>query len=69
MGKYLNISLSIVFNFGLLLPLSAQRQMGVLTRGNIVVKEIAAGEKHIYRVNLEKNSFAQLNVLQKGAVG
>ena len=43
-----------------------QTQKGVLSKGESVSSEIASGEKHQYKVKLEKDQFAFFKLMQKG---
>jgi len=43
-----------------------QTQKGVLSKGESVSSEIAPGEKHQYKVKLEKDQFAFFKLMQKG---
>jgi CubicO group peptidase (beta-lactamase class C family) len=45
----------------------AQEQKGSLEKGRTISTEIATGQKHLYRVKLNTNQFAFLQVMQKGA--
>ena len=65
--KHSKIKFSILFFFIFQLPfLQAQTQKGVLLKGKTISSEIAPGEKHQYKVNLDKNQFAFFKLMQKG---
>lgn len=50
----------------LALKLQAQEQRGLLIVGKKVIATIGTGQKHVYKIRLEKNQFALLKIVQKG---
>ena len=59
----LMLTLLLFFQLNLV---EGQTQSGELTKGESVSSEIAPGEKHQYKVKLEKDQFAFFRLMQKG---
>ena len=63
------IILKLAILFFLVAPIAiiyGQIQKGPLTRGKLITAEIHPAEKHIYELNLDKDQFVLLKLVQKG---
>ncbi|MXV16637.1 serine hydrolase domain-containing protein [Hufsiella ginkgonis] len=61
------ITLSFLISLLGVTQLFAQEQKGFITKGITLSAKIASGQKHLYKVKLDGEQFAFLQVMQKGA--
>lgn len=56
----------LIFQMGML-QIFGQEQKGILTKGKRISAQITTGQKHLYKIKLDKDQYAFLQVMQKGA--